>query len=494
MLDRTSTPLLDILRQVAQQDSAPFYVPGHKKGSGAPRELLRWWGGEVFRADLTELPQLDNLAAPEGAIAEAQALAAEVFGARRTWFLINGSTAGILAAILATCQTGDKIILPRTAHKSAISGLILSGAIPIFIHPTYDRDWDLPLGISPNAVAAALEAHPDAKAVMVVSPTYQGVCSDIASIADVTRQRDIPLIVDEAHGAHFTFHPDLPTPALEAGADVAIQSTHKVLGALTQASMLHLKGDRIDDLRLDRALQLVQSSSPSYLLMASLDGARQQMATKGHLLMSQTLQLAREARTRLSDIAPLSVLEVPVAQTPGFFDLDPTRLMVKVDRLGINGYDADEILDDRFGVTAELVERRYLAFAISLGNTATDIDRLVEGLRAIARESAPLHLDAGDDLLLEVPGEISHQDAFSPPAMSPRDAFFAPLETVSVSGSIGRLSGELICPYPPGIPVLMPGEEITPTAIEVLQRTRDLGGTITGCCDRNLQTIQVVST
>ena len=489
MFDRTVAPLLDILQHVAQKDSAPFYVPGHKKGRGAPPKLLQWWGNEVFRADLTELPQLDNLAAPEGAIAEAQALAAAAFGARRTWFLVNGSTAGIVAAILATCQSGDKIILPRNAHKSAISGLILAGAIPIFVHPTYDRNWNLPLGVSPAAVAAALEAHPDAKAVMVVSPTYQGVCSNIASIAQIAHQRQIPVIVDEAHGAHFTFHPDLPTPALEAGADVAIQSTHKVLGALTQASMLHVRGDRIDEGQLDRALQLVQSSSPSYLLMASLDAARQQMATTGRSLLSQTLQLAQKARTQLSEIPQLSILEMPLSPTPGFFDLDPTRLMVKVTGLGMSGYDADEVLDDRFEVTAELVERSYLGFAISLGNTTADIDRLIEGFVTLSEESAQLHSNSQNESLLD----ISHPEtSYALPPMSPREAFFAPLEQVPVSGSVGCLSGELICPYPPGIPVLMPGEEITQTAIDVLQQVRDLGGTITGCSDPNLETIQVV--
>ncbi|MDY6938646.1 MAG: aminotransferase class I/II-fold pyridoxal phosphate-dependent enzyme [Cyanobacteriota bacterium] len=490
MLDRTSAPLLDILKIVARQNSAPFHVPGHKKGCGAPPELVRWWGSEVFRADLTELPQLDNLAAPESAIANAQTLAAETFGARKTWFLVNGSTAGILAAILTVCQTGEKIILPRNAHKSAISGLILSGAIPIFINPTYDRHWDLTLGISTEAVAATLEAHPDAKAVMVVSPTYHGVCSDIAGIVRLTRQYNLPLIVDEAHGAHCTFHRDLPIPALQAGADVVVQSTHKVLGALTQASMLHLQGDdRVDEYRLDRSLQLVQSTSPSYLLMASLDGARQQMAIAGCEWMSRTLQLAREARTRIADLPGLEVLDPPTSATPGFFDLDPTRLTVRVAGLGMSGYDADEILDNRFGVVAELVDRTYLTFVLSLGNTATDIDRLANGFAALCQHSvgSPVKEDNLDVLV------FSSQQVFCPPpTLSPRDAFFSPLETVPISRSIGYLSGELLCPYPPGIPVLMPGEEITQTAIEMLQRTRDLGGTITGCADRTLQTIQVV--
>ncbi len=230
---------------------------------------------------MPELPELDNLFAPEGVILQAQQLSAEAFGADRTWFLANGSTSGVVAAILATCGPGDKIVLPRNVHQSAVSGLVLSGAIPIFITPEYDPTFDIAHSITPTAVSEALARHPDAKAVMMVYPTYYGVCGDIAAIAHIAHQHNIPLLVDEAHGPHFTFHPDLPISALAAGADLTVQSTHKVLSALTQAAMLHTQGMRVDNDRLSKALQLVQSTSPSYLLLASLDVARYQMATQG---------------------------------------------------------------------------------------------------------------------------------------------------------------------------------------------------------------------
>jgi arginine decarboxylase len=375
---QTKTPLLDALRDRTNHPHAPFYAPGHKRGQGISGPLVDLFGATVFRSDLPELPELDNLFNPEGAIAEAQDLAAEAFGAKSTRFLANGSTCGIIAAILATCGPGDKIILPRNIHSSAISGLILSGAIPIFVNPEYDRTWDIANSITPEATASALEQHPDAKAVMMVYPTYHGVCGDLRAIAQITHQYNIPLLVDEAHGAHFNFHPNLPEPALSAGADLTVQSIHKTLGAMTQASMLHVKGDRIDIQKLNRALQLVQSTSPSYILLASLDAARQQIALHGEQLMTKTLLLAEKARSRISLIPGLSVLE-PL-NTPGFAALDRTRLTVKVSDLGITGFAADEILHSELAVTAELPMPQHLTFIISLGNTETDIDNLVKAL------------------------------------------------------------------------------------------------------------------
>ncbi|MCA1994124.1 MAG: aminotransferase class I/II-fold pyridoxal phosphate-dependent enzyme, partial [Coleofasciculus sp. S288] len=377
------TPLLDALQKAARRPHAPFYAPGHKRGQGIPHPLRDLLGASVFPADLPELPDLDNLFAPEGVIQEAQELAAEAFGAEQTWFLVNGSTAGVIAAILATCDTGDKIILPRTIHQSAIAGLILSGAVPIFINPEYDPTNDLTYSITPKAVAAALKHYPETKAVMMVYPTYQGVCGDVRAIAELAHHHNIPFLVDEAHGPHFAFHSDLPSSALSAGADLAVQSTHKVLGAMTQASMLHVQGSRIERGRLSKALQLVQSTSPSYLLLASLDAARQQMALYGEQWMTQTLHLAEDARTQIGQIPGLSVLE-PV-NTPGFFALDRTRLTVSVTELGLSGFEADELFHQHLGVTAELPTLQHLTFIISLGNTAADIKQLVQAFTTISQ-------------------------------------------------------------------------------------------------------------
>ena len=519
---QTKTPLLDALRDRTNHPHAPFYAPGHKGGQGISGPLVDLFGATVFRSDLPELPELDNLFNPEGAIAEAQDLAAEAFGAKSTRFLANGSTCGIIAAILATSGPGDKIILPRNIHSSAISGLILSGAIPIFVNPEYDRTWDIANSITPEATASALEQHPDAKAVMMVYPTYHGVCGDLRAIAKITHQYNIPLLVDEAHGAHFNFHPNLPEPALSAGADLTVQSIHKTLGAMTQASMLHVKGDRIDIQKLNRALELVQSTSPSYILLASIDAARQQIALHGEQLMTQTLLLAEKARSRISLIPGLSVLE-PL-NTPGFAALDRTRLTVKVSDLGITGFAADEILHSELAVTAELPMPQHLTFIISLGNTETDIDNLVKAFTILEGRRKKEEGSSATDSVTDVTDVTDVRDvrkkeersrpmsdgrfapspnlplspspnlplSHSPPLLSPREAFFFPAETLAADKAVDRLCAELICPYPPGIPVLMPGEIITPEAVDYLQQVLSAGGKITGCSDRGLQTLKVV--
>lgn len=488
MLNQNQTPLLDALKANAARLHAPFYTPGHKQGEGISQPLADLFGKAVFRADLTELADLDNLFAPQGVIQEAQQLAAETFGASQTWFLVNGSTCGVEAAILATCGTGDKIILPRNVHSSAIAGLILSGAIPIFLNPEYDPVLDIAHSITPNAVQSALQQHPDAKAVLVVYPTYYGVCGDLSAIANITQQYNIPLLVDEAHGAHFAFHPELPTPALAAGADLTVQSTHKVLGAMTQASMLHVQGNRIDCDRISKALQLVQSTSPSYLLLASLDAARQQMAMHGKMLMSRTLQLAEEARTRISQIPELSVLEMPqLEESPGFVALDKTRLTVTVSSLGLTGFEADEILDEKFAVTAEFASLQHLTFIISLGNTPADIEKLVQGFTTLAKEYRQSNLTVKNQVGLNLDRTLDYALE-----LSPREAFFAVSEILPLAQTNKRICAEIVCPYPPGIPVLMPGEVITKSVLEYLQQIQAMGASISGCNDISLKTLKVV--
>ncbi|MBW4540976.1 MAG: aminotransferase class I/II-fold pyridoxal phosphate-dependent enzyme [Myxacorys chilensis ATA2-1-KO14] len=492
-------PLLEALTACSLKSHASFYAPGHKRGIGSAIALTHLLGSQVFQADLPELPELDNLFAPQGVIAEAQALAAQTFGAERTWFLANGSTCGIMAAILATCAPGEKIILPRNVHQSAIAALILSGAIPVFVHPEYDPILDLAHSITPETVAATLKQHPDAKAVLMVYPTYFGVCGDIAAIADLVHQYNLPLIVDEAHGAHFAFHADLPMSALQAGADLTVQSTHKTLSALTQASMLHVQGDRIDRDRVSQSLQLVQSTSPSYLLLASLDAARGQMATEGQELMDQTLRLANEARSRLQAIPKLATLNPEQATTSGFYALDRTRLTVTVSNLGIDGFTADEILHQQLGVTAELPSLRHVTFIFSLGNTKADVDRLIAAWETLAADR--LAKGVGNVLSGAVGVSMGGGELLNgTQAMSPREAFFARSEMISIDqagnfsdfGNANRISAELVCPYPPGIPILMPGEYITQDALNVLQYVLKSGGFITGCTDPTLKMLRVV--
>ena len=478
-------PLVDALRHCVDRPNAPFYTPGHKRGQSIAKPLKDLLGKQVFRADLPELPELDNLFAPESVILAAQELAAAAFGGDRTWFLANGSTSGVIAAILATCNPGDILILPRTVHQSAISGLILSGAVPVFITPDYDVALDIAHCITPEAVRIALADYPTAKAVLMVSPTYYGACGDVSAIAQLAHNHSIPLIVDEAHGAHFAFHADLPISALQAGADVAVQSTHKTLSALTQAAMMHVQGGLVDRDRLSKSLALVQSTSPSYLLLASLDAARWQMATQGEALMTHTLHLAKQARSQIDQIPNLATLSRHHATTPGFVDFDATRLTVTVSGLGIDGFTADDILNTQLGVTAEFPSLQHLTFIISLGNTAADIEQLISAFEKLAKQSSQTQ-----NLKLKTQNFSSLFPL--PSSLSPRDAFFAATETLAIAHAINRISAELVCPYPPGIPVLIPGEMVTEPAIAYLQQILASGGILSGCSDSSLVTLKVV--
>ena len=483
MTASAQTPLVTALQALSQQREIPFHTPGHKRGQGSPDLLRHWLGKTVFQGDLPELPELDNLFAPQGVIQDAQALAAELWGADQTWFLVNGSTCGIVAAVLATCGDGDKLILPRNSHQSAIAAVIQSGAIPIFMEPQHDPLWDLAWSVTPEVLRHTLAQHPDAKAVLLLHPTYHGVCGDLATLTAIAQSYQIPVIVDEAHGSHFAFHPEFPPVALACGADVVIQSTHKTLGAFTQASMLHCQGDRVSGDRISRALQLVQSTSPNYLLLASLDAARHQMATQGHRLWHQTLDLAHLAQAQLASLEGLTILTLPATAPPGFQFLDRTRLTLDVSQWGMTGFSLDDQLREQFGITAELPTLRQLSFILTFGNTEEDIERLIQALTHLAPPVLPAKIP--DSLPIALPP--------APRVLTPRQAFFAPTEIVSASAAIDRLSAELICPYPPGIPVLIPGEQITPEAIAYLQEVLCLGGMVSGCHSPELHYIRVIS-
>ncbi|MFN5513773.1 MAG: aminotransferase class I/II-fold pyridoxal phosphate-dependent enzyme [Cyanobacteriota bacterium] len=474
-------PILSVLQGLAGAKDYPFYAPGHKRGRGVIPELLQAWGADVFRYDLPELPEFDNLFCPSGAIAEAQALAAQVWGADQTWFLVNGSTVGLQAAILAVCGEGDKLLLPRNSHSSALAGVVLAGAEPIFLAPEVDAQWDLAGSFTPATLAAALEAHPDAKAVLALSPTYQGIGGDLKKIAELTHAQGLPLLVDGAHGAHLGFHLDFPPGALQQGADVVVQSAHKTLGALSQAALLHLQGFRVSPQRLSQALQLLQSTSPNALLLTSLDGARGQLQRDGAALMAQTLSLANAARRELNAIPGLKCLQIPEPR-PGFHSLDPSRLTVDVSAWGLTGFEIDDLLRQKFQVTAELPTLRQLTFILSLGNCEADIAALTQAFKSLAPspKTAPLILPNLTLPLTEF-------------ALTPRQALWAPREQVARAQAPGRINTRLLCPYPPGIPILVPGEIITPEAIEYLETILSAGGVINGLDSQGLDTWAVVA-
>ncbi|XP_042406466.1 arginine decarboxylase-like [Zingiber officinale] len=488
---RTDAPLIDALKATAEEDVACFHFPGHNRGKAAPYGLSDLIGHGTFTHDLPELPELDDLFSPKGAILDAQVKAAKLFGASETWFLVGGTTCGIQASIMATCCPGDVLILPRNSHISATSGLILSGAMPKYILPEYSSHWDIAGGVTPTQVETAIKELEGGRkapaAVLVTSPTYHGICSNLSEIMKLCHSRGIPVIVDEAHGAHFRFHPNFPSTALEQGADLAVQSTHKVLSSLTQSSMLHASGNLIDRERITKCLQILQSSSPSYLLLASLDAARAQIEEKPDTIFSNALALSLLAKHEIRKIPGVSLLESSCFVS-GFPAIDPLRITLGVSQLHMSGYLADEELWEGHHIIPELVGSKSLTFAVNLGTTRKDVERLISGFKTVS-----IKFFKGSNLQSGVENGVLIPDltTYGSMQLSPRDAFFAKKRRVSISESLGEICGELICPYPPGIPVMVPGEVITDEALSYLLNVMRMGAEISGASDHRLSSILV---
>ncbi|KAL1568143.1 arginine decarboxylase-like [Salvia divinorum] len=483
-------PLVSALKASAEDNAASFHFPGHNRGHAAPSSLTRLIGARPFLHDLPELPELDNLFAPEGPILEAQKQAAELFGASETWFLVGGSTCGVQAAIMATCSPGDVLFLPRNSHISAISAMVLSGVVPKYIVPEYDPEWDIAGGITPSQVEKAIKELEmeglKPAAVFVVSPSYHGVCSDIGAISELCHKNDIPVIVDEAHGAHFGFHQHLPTSALAQEADIVVQSTHKVLCSLTQSSMLHLSSNLIDRERICRCLQMLQSSSPSYLLLASLDAATAQLSDSKGTIFNEAIELAVETRRMIKQIHGISLFDtVNFPSSPGF---DPLRITVGARELGLSGFEADDILCRDFGVMSELVGTQSITLAFNLGTKREHASRLLSGLEYLSETYS--HTNGLSSETETSATTLAPFDDFNV-VLSPRDAFFAHKRKVRFEDSLGKICGELICPYPPGIPVVIPGEVVTDRALKYLLHVKSKGATISGAADRLLSSLVV---
>lgn len=404
---------------------------------------------------------------------------------------------------MSTCSPGHVLILPRNCHISAVSAMVLSGAIPKYVMPSYDPEWDLAHGIDPSDVERAFEeAEQQEKkkigAVLVTSPTYFGVCSDVRKIAQICHERRVPLIVDEAHGAHFRFDGDLPESALEQGADIAVQSTHKVLSSLTQSAMLHVQGDLVDINFLAKSLQTLQSSSPSYLLLASLDAAREQMSGANGNALNRSLQLARVAREALKNVPGLRVLSLKTlmdSNMKGVVSMDPLRITVGLWDMGLSGFEADDILRLEHGVVAELPSLSSITFAVTLGTNPQDIQCLISAFQSISKTrpcSSPVskHSSCKHCSVASVFSK-NESNAGQSRGVSPRHAFFASTQRVSGKEACGRTCAELICPYPPGIPVLIPGEVISQDAIAYLNSIVQQGGIISGASDTSMDTFLV---
>lgn len=485
-------PLVEAIRRYHADGTARFHMPGHKGGRAGGGTLRRALGRAPFAFDVTGVPGLDDLHEPSGVIAEAQCLAARAFGADQTYFLVNGTSAGVVAMIVAACMPGQKIIIGRNMHKSALAGIILCGGHPVYVAPVVDDGLGIAHGVRPQDVAAALGAHPDAAAVALVSPTYYGAVSDLAAIAALAHARGKPVLVDEAHGAHFYFSRRLPAGALDAGCDAVAHGMHKVLGAFTQASALHVVGDRVDRSRVKKALQLIQSTSASYLLLGSIDAARRDAVRRGAAMAARALGLAaalRDGVRRLGRLGRLKTFGAERVGEPGVFALDPTKVTVSVRGLGILGPDAEAFLRRRHRIQVEMSDLFNVLFMVSGANRAAEVRRVLRGLGDLARRPpSSTNSFSGHFVANGAPAA----PPIPPLAALPREAFFRPAAAVALEQARGRVCAEAVTCYPPGIPVVCPGEVLTPEIVEYLSLIRRTGLRISGPADRTLGTLRVL--
>jgi lysine decarboxylase len=492
-LDQTKAPYFQALLDYVDAGVLPFHTPGHIQGVGMDLAFREFVGDNICAIDLTPMPGLDDLLQPTEAVKEAQELAAEAWGADYTFFLVNGSTSGNQCMMMTACNPGDEIAVPRNSHKSMLGGLVMSGAKPIYMQPEVDEELHMDHCVSPETIERTLAEHPDVVAVYVVSPTYYGVAADLASIERIVHGAGKLLLVDEAWGPHFHFHPALPLSATAAGADLCINSTHKMLSAFSQCAMLHVRGDRVRVDRLKAVLKMFLSTSPNLPMLASLDVARKQMATEGPALLSRTIALAEETRRRLNTIDGLYCFGEELQGRKGVFDLDPTKIAVTVKGLGYTGYEASEILRRRYNIQVELADLFNIVALFTIGTTREAADRFVNAFEELARDDRPVDMYAPSGILEKRLNRGSYQLPKIPPMrMLPRDAFLADTEFVRFKDSAGRICAETLSPYPPGIPVISPGEELTPEIIDYLRLEQRAGVRIQGSYDDELKIIRVV--
>ncbi|WP_188454531.1 aminotransferase class I/II-fold pyridoxal phosphate-dependent enzyme [Virgibacillus oceani] len=477
------TPLFDGLLNHIKNKPTQFHIPGHKQGKAVDPTFREFIGDNTFSIDLINIEPLDDLHHPNGIIKEAQELAAAAFGADYTYFSVQGTSGCIMTMVMSVCNPGDKIIVPRNVHKSVTSAIIFSGATPVFIHPEIDTTLGISHGITPNAVKHAIEAHPDAKAVLVINPTYFGIAADLKEIVSIAHQYDIPVLVDEAHGVHIHFHDKLPISAMQAGADLAATSVHKLGGSLTQSSVLNIKGDRVSEERVQTIMSMLTTTSTSYILLTSLDAARKQLATQGFQLADQAIQLAEIAREKINKIDHLYCVGKEIIGSEAIYDIDPTKLIISVKDLGISGYDAEVWLRKNFAIEVELSDLYNLLCIITPGDSEETVNLLISALKQLALEKEK------NVSKKEIQVTIPDIPLLS---LTPRDAFYSETETIQLEESVGRISAESIMVYPPGIPIFIPGEIITDDNIAYIHKNIDAGLPVQGLQDETLKTIHVI--
>ena len=450
------TPFFTKLKEYGLSNVAPFDVPGHKLGR-INNDLIKFIGKKTYLLDSNAPIGLDNLNKPTGVIRDAENLMADACNADKSYFLTNGTTTGILAMIMSVCKANDKIILPRNVHKSVINGLILSGAIPIFIKPHIDQDLGIANDISYEAVKKAIEENPDAVAVFVINPTYFGVVSDLKRITDFAHENDIIVMADEAHGAQFYFSQKMPLSAMEAGADISSSSMHKTAGSFTQSSIILTQGKRINHQRLRQTLNMLQSTSPSSLLMASIDVARKTMYFRGEERITKLLELSQDAREKLKTIPGITVIDKDYMVKKGCFDYDETKIIIKVSELGLSGFEVYQLMKARYNIQLELAESHIVLAILTIGTTRKDLDRLYQAFYSLSMDYHELR-----DKLPKVEFEYMFPETYS----RPRDAYHAPKLIVSLDDAVNEIAAESVMIYPPGIPIVIPGEVITQDVVD----------------------------
>jgi arginine decarboxylase len=480
-LNHDGAPLFDSLRRFVERGQAPFYSPGHKGG----RTLDPWFREHIAELDLNNLPDTDTLHCPEGPILDAERLIADAWGVGQSFILVQGSTSGNIAVALAALRPGEPVLVARNAHKSVLAGLVQVGARPVWLEPRWDERFGVAHGLDTDVVERAL-GDGGAKALWILHPTYYGTTGDIAALAELCGRHDAKLLVDGAHSPHFAFHPDLPTPGETFGA-ATVQSVHKILSGLSQAAVLHVDPAVLDAATVRRGLQLIQTTSPHFAIMASIDLARRQMMLDGRELLDQTLDRARRAATRLAAIPGLRVLRPDdlAGEGTGLHQLDETKLLIGTAGLAADARDILARLNRVHGVQPELSGTGHILCITTIGNTDDDMDRLVTGFDEVATHAGLRRGGAQTalavDLLAVRPETV----------LTPREAFFAAEDSVPLAQAVGRVAAEAITPYPPGIPLVMPGERLGDDVVELLKALREAGNPISAA-DPSLDFVKVV--
>ncbi|MCR5805784.1 MAG: aminotransferase class V-fold PLP-dependent enzyme [Oscillospiraceae bacterium] len=481
LTDQNRAPIYEALERYNDMRVVPFDVPGHKHGKGNP-ELTAFLGQTCMNVDVNSMKPLDNLCHPVSVIREAEQLAADAFGAGQAFFMVNGTTSSVQTMILSTCREGDKIIIPRNVHRSAINALIISGVIPVYVDPGVDRKLGIPLGMSVKDVVRAIKENPEAKAVFVNNPTYYGICSDLAKIVRFAHAAGMKVLVDEAHGTHLYFGKDMPVNAMAAGADMAAVSMHKTGGSLTQSSFLLVgKKAGLSEGYVRSVINLTQTTSGSYLLLSSLDIARKYYATHGAELCAQVVRQAEYARIEVNRIGGYYAYSDELVNGDNIFAFDKTKLSIYTREIGLTGIEVYDKLRDMFDIQMELGDIGNVLAIMSPGDKWKDIERLVSALAEIKRRFGTASK-----------APLDHEYINPSIVLSPKEAFYGQQERVPIMESAGRISCEFVMCYPPGIPLIAPGELLTPEILENIDFSKKRGCFMTGTEDMDIEYIKVI--